>query len=156
MADDFFIPNPPLDMHHLKTYIYINFQQNQVKTQVMTVHTSLFVKNSKLHKFARPMIIFKKSTLSNMQHRKTYMHINFQQNWVSRSVKNCAHKFICKKLQFAEICNLQLEFRKITLFGYAQGCPQDLAGGGQEFFSQIWKSACREATCCAWPSHALC
>ena len=26
-----------LDMHHHKTYMYINFQQDQVKTQVMTV-----------------------------------------------------------------------------------------------------------------------
>ena len=41
-----------LDMHDHKTYMYINFQQNQVKTQVMTVHTSLFAKNRKLHKFA--------------------------------------------------------------------------------------------------------
>ena len=32
--------------------------------------------------------MFKKSTLSNMHHRKTYMYINFQQNRVSRSVKN--------------------------------------------------------------------
>ena len=28
-----------LDIHHHKTYMYINFQQNQVKTQVMTVPT---------------------------------------------------------------------------------------------------------------------
>ena len=41
-----------LDIHHHKTYMYINFQQNQVKTQVMTVHTSLFAKYRKLHKFA--------------------------------------------------------------------------------------------------------
>ena len=39
-------------MHHHKTYMYINFQQNQVKTQVMTVYSSLFPKNRKLHKFA--------------------------------------------------------------------------------------------------------
>ena len=32
--------------------MYINFQQNRVKTQVMTVLTSLFAKNHKLHKFA--------------------------------------------------------------------------------------------------------
>ena len=31
-------------MHHHKTYMYINFQQNRVKTQVMTVLTSLFAK----------------------------------------------------------------------------------------------------------------
>ena len=29
-------------------------------------------------------------------------------------------------------------------------------GGGQDFFFSIWKFACREATCCAWQSHALC
>ena len=39
-----------LDMHHHKTYKYIIFQQNQVKTQAMTVHTSLFAKIHKLHK----------------------------------------------------------------------------------------------------------
>ena len=39
-------------MHDHKTYMYINFQQNQVKTQVMTVRTSLFAKNRKMHKFA--------------------------------------------------------------------------------------------------------
>ena len=37
-----------VDMHHHKTYMYINFQQNQVKTQVMTVHTSLFAKKSQV------------------------------------------------------------------------------------------------------------
>ena len=41
-----------LDMHHHKTYMYINFQQNRVKTQVITVLTSIFAKNRKLHKFA--------------------------------------------------------------------------------------------------------
>ena len=41
-----------LDMQLHKTYMYINFQQNQVKTQVMTVYTSLFAKNRTLHKFA--------------------------------------------------------------------------------------------------------
>ena len=37
-----------------------------------------------------------------------------------------------------------------------QGRPQDLGGGGQEIFFQIWEFACREATCCAWRSHAHC
>ena len=39
-------------MHDHKAYMYINFQQNQVKIQVMTVHTSLFAKSRKMHKFA--------------------------------------------------------------------------------------------------------
>ena len=37
-----------LDIYHHKTYMYINFQQNQVKIQVMTVHTSLFAKKSQV------------------------------------------------------------------------------------------------------------
>ena len=45
-------------MHHHKTYMYINFHQNQVKTQVMTVHTSLFAKNRELPKFATTTNIF--------------------------------------------------------------------------------------------------
>ena len=34
-----------------------------------------------------PVVILKKSSLSDMQHRKTYNYFNFQQNGVSRSVK---------------------------------------------------------------------
>ena len=37
-----------------------------------------------------------------------------------------------------------------------QGRPQDLGGGAKNFFFQIWEFACREATCCAWRSHAHC
>ena len=36
-----------------------------------------------------------------MDHRKTYMHINFQQNRVGRSVKNRAYNLFAKKLQVA-------------------------------------------------------
>ena len=34
-----------------------------------------------------PVVILKISSMSDMQHRKTYNYFNFQQNWVSRSVK---------------------------------------------------------------------
>ena len=40
------------DMHDRITYLYINFQQNQVSRSVKTVHTNLFAKICKLHKFA--------------------------------------------------------------------------------------------------------
>ena len=49
--------------------------------------TSLFAKNRKLHKFATTNNFFEKSTFSDMHHHRTYMHINFQQNRVNRSVK---------------------------------------------------------------------
>ena len=37
--------------------MYINFQQNRVKTQVITVLTSIFAKNRKFHKFATVIIL---------------------------------------------------------------------------------------------------
>ena len=41
-------------MHHCKMYKYINFQPNRFirARSVKTVHTKLFAKNCKLHKFA--------------------------------------------------------------------------------------------------------
>ena len=66
-----------LDMHHHKTYRYINFQQNRVNRSVITVHTNVFAKNRKLHKFATTNGISFKLTLSDMHHRKTYMYIKF-------------------------------------------------------------------------------
>ena len=67
--------------------MYINFQQNQANRSVITVHTNVFAKNRKLHKFATTNRNFLKSSLTHMHHRKTYVYINFQQNRVSRSIK---------------------------------------------------------------------
>ena len=48
-----------LDMHHHNTYMYINFEQNQEKTQVMTARTIFCSqKNRKLHKFASTIFFF--------------------------------------------------------------------------------------------------
>ena len=33
-----------LDMHHHKTYLYINFQQNRINRSAITVHTNVFRK----------------------------------------------------------------------------------------------------------------
>ena len=51
------------------------------------MHTNLFAKNRKLHNLQLPILILKKSNISDMHHRATYMYINFQQNQTSRSVK---------------------------------------------------------------------
>ena len=42
---------PLSDMHHPKTNMYINCQQNQIIKSVKIVNTNLFAKNCKLHKF---------------------------------------------------------------------------------------------------------
>ena len=65
-------------------------------------------KNRKLQKFATTSSNFKKSTLSDMHHRNTYMYINFQQNRVSRSVKPCTQIYL---QTFVNCINLQLAIR---------------------------------------------
>ena len=69
------------------------------------MHTKLFAKNRKLHKYATYNLNFETKLLSDMHHRITYLYINFQQNRVSRSVKT-VHTSL-----FANCINLQLAIR---------------------------------------------
>ena len=87
-------------MHHRKTYMYINFQQNRVSRSVKTVHTDLFARNSKLH-LQLPIIIFKKSIVLDIHHHETYMYINFKQNRVNRLVIIVHTNVFAKKSQVA-------------------------------------------------------
>ena len=81
--------------------MYINFQQTRVSRSVQTVHTNLFAKTRNLHKFATTNSnIEEKNTLYlDMHHHKTYMYINFQQNWINRSVITMHTKVFRKILQ---------------------------------------------------------
>ena len=49
------------------------------------MHTNLFAKNRKLQNLQLPILISKKSIISDMHHPAIYMYINFQQNQASRS-----------------------------------------------------------------------
>ena len=92
--------------------MYINFQQNQVKTQVMIVHTSLS------HKIVG-FITLQRPTLSDMYHRKTYMHINFQRNRVSRSMKTVRTNLFAKKCKFHKFATTNSNFEKINSLRHA-------------------------------------
>ena len=84
-----------LDIHHHKTYVYINFQQNWANRSVITVNTNLFAKKNTSCQnlsFGHQYFFFK-STISDMHPRKTYMYNNFQQNRISRSVKSVHTNF---------------------------------------------------------------
>ena len=69
--------------------------------QSKTVHTNLFARNRKLHKFATINSNFekKKNFFLDMQHHKTNMYINFQQNRINRSVITVHTNVFRKKLQ---------------------------------------------------------
>ena len=72
------------------------------------MHTKLFAKNRKLHKYATCNSNFKTKLFSDMHHRITYLYINFQQNWVSRSVKTCTQVYL---QIFGNCINLQLAIK---------------------------------------------
>ena len=93
-------------MHHYKTYMYLNFQQN-----IGAVDQSKPGKLNYLRIMAScinlqlPIVILKKSTLSDMHDHITYIYINFQQNRAS-SVKTVHTHLLAKKI--ASCINLQL------------------------------------------------
>ena len=60
--------------------MYINFQQNRVSRSVKTVHTNLFAKNCKLHKFATYNYNFKKSRFWDMHYPLTDIEADFEIN----------------------------------------------------------------------------
>ena len=64
------------DMHHRKTYIYINLQHNRVSRPVKTVHTDLFAKNRKLNL----QLEFRRSRLSDMHYPITDIQAKFEIN----------------------------------------------------------------------------
>ena len=68
--------------------MYINCQQQRVSRSVKTVHTNLFAKSRKLHKFAATNSDVLKIKVSDMHHRETYMYIYFQQNRVKTVLTN--------------------------------------------------------------------
>ena len=47
-------------------------------------------------------------------------------------------------------------FLGIDLQAWETWASPGFGRGGPRIFFQIWKIASREATCCAWLSHALC
>ena len=99
-----------LDMHHHKMYMYINFQQNHVKTQVMTVYTSLFAKKKSQ--------VASKSTLSDLRiivKRILCKSIFSKIGLVDRSKTVHTSLFAknCKLLKFVT-CNLNLKKSRLS------------------------------------------
>ena len=96
-------------MHHHKTYLYINFQQNRVKTQVMTVLTSLFAKESQIN-LQLPINIFSK--IDSFRHASSlnvHVHIFSKMGLVDQP-KPCTHLFAENfKLHKFATCNQNFE-----------------------------------------------
>ena len=101
-------------MRDRKTYMCINFWQTWVSRSIKIVHTNFGKKMTSYINLQLPIVILKKLTILDMYHRKTYMHINFQQNPVSRSVKTMHTNLFAKKLQLAIRISKNHAFRTCT------------------------------------------
>ena len=66
-----------------------------------------------------PVVTLKKSSISDMQHRKTYNYFNFQQNWVSRSVKTVHTNVFAKYHKLYRFANTNSVFKEINYFRQA-------------------------------------
>ena len=100
--------------------MHINFQQNRVNRSVITVHTNLVAKKiASCINLQLQIRISKKSNLSDMHHRKTYMHINFQQNRVRRSVKTVHTNLFAKNYKLHKFATTNSNFEKIDYLSHA-------------------------------------
>ena len=104
------------DMRHLKTYNYLNFQQNWVSRSVKTIHTNVFAKIISCIGLQIPIVFSKKSIISDKHHRITYMYIYFQQNRVHIEQSNPCTPTYLQKIVSCIICNFQHQFRNNRLF----------------------------------------
>ena len=66
-----------------------------------------------------PVEFLKKSSISGMQPRKTYNYFNFQQNWVSRSVKTVHRNVFAKNHKLHRFANTNSVFKEINYFRQA-------------------------------------
>ena len=72
--------------------------------------------NCKMHKIATKSNNFKKLIILDMHYRATYIFINFQQNRISRSVKNANTKLFAnnRKLHKFVTCNSNFETKLLS------------------------------------------
>ena len=84
-------------MHHRKTYMYINSQQNRVSRSVKSVHTNLLAKNQKLHKFATTNSNLEKNYFRQASSDNVHMCFNFHPNRVSNQSKLCTQIYLQKR-----------------------------------------------------------
>ena len=107
-------------MRHRKTYMYINFYQNRVSRSVKTCTQIYLQKIASCINLQLPIVISKKSLLLDMYHHKTYMHINFQQHRVRRSVKTVHTNLFAKKCKLMHtFATTNSNFEKVNYVTHA-------------------------------------
>ena len=86
--------------------MYINFQQNQVNRSVITVHTNLFAKNRKFHKFATTNSIF----LNQLSQTCIIEKSTCISSHVSRSVKTVHTNLFAKNCKLHKCLAINRDF----------------------------------------------
>ena len=73
--------------NYIKLHEFANCNSANYDVYFLTIMIKIVIPWINLIMLQLQVDFLKKSSISDMQHRKTYNYFNFQQNWVSRSVK---------------------------------------------------------------------
>ena len=90
------------------------------------MHTKLFAKIAKLHKFATNNSNFKKAITSDMHHRITCMYINNQQNRIRRPVKTVHTNLFAKHRKLHKFATTNRNFEETDYFRHASSYNVDV------------------------------
>ena len=104
-----------LDMHHHKTYICISIFNKlglKHKSYIIACSQVYSQKIASCTNLQLPVIIYFKSTLSDKHHLKTYIHVNFQQNRVSRYFKTVFTNLFPKNCKLHKFATTNSNFEK--------------------------------------------
>ena len=101
-------------MRHRKTYMNINLQQIRVSIDQSKPCTQLYLQIiASCVNLQVPIVILKKNIISDIHHRVTYIYINFQQIWVSGSVKTMLRNIFAKNSKLYKFATTNSNFDKI-------------------------------------------
>ena len=104
-----------LDMYHHKCTCISIFRKIELVDQSKQC-IQIYLQNiANCINLQLPIVILKKALIGDMRHRKTYMYINFQQNWVNRSVIIVPTNLIAKNCKFHKFATCNSNFKKSLL-----------------------------------------
>ena len=89
--------------NYIKLHEFANCNSANYDVEFLTIMMKIVIPWIHLIMLQLPVVILKKSSISDMQHRKMYNYFNFLQHWVSRSVKTVHTNVFAKILSCIDL-----------------------------------------------------
>ena len=100
--------------NYIKLHEFANCNSANYNVYFLTIMMKIVIPRINLIMLQLPVEFLRKSSISDMQHRKTYNYFNFQQNWVSRSVKTVHTNVFAKIISCIDL-QIPIVFSKISI-----------------------------------------